>query len=159
MKIIAVLFCVIAGAGHAHAQSATRELISATGGSFIGGSFSADWSLGNLVGETGGSGSALFTQGFQQPVIVESSQSVQYVLNSPIRLVPNPSFGDAMLQWGKMPQDASVVVYNTAGALVYEATWQTGQTHKLPGDSWIPGVYQIAVLCADKRHFLKYVRL
>jgi hypothetical protein len=158
MRIIAVLFCVIAGAGHARAQSATRELIAATGGSFSG-SFSVDWSLGNLVGETGASGNAMFTQGFQQPIIVESTNSMQMVFNSPIRLMPNPSGGDAFMQWNNMPKDASVVVYNLAGARVHETVWRAGQAISLPSKSWIPGVYQVAVQCEGKNHILKYLRL
>lgn len=158
MRIIAVLLCVIAGVGQTRAQSAARELLSATGGSFSG-SFSADWSLGNLTGETGGSGNTLFTQGFQQPIIVQSTNSVHTVLNSPIRLMPNPSGGDALMQWNNMPKDASVTVYNVAGARVHEAIWPTGQSISLPGKNWIPGVYQVAVLCEGKNHLLKYVRL
>ncbi|MFM7764117.1 MAG: T9SS type A sorting domain-containing protein [Sphingomonadales bacterium] len=158
MRIIAVLFCVVAGLAGLQAQSAERELLSATGGSFSG-SFSADWSLGNLVGETGGSGNALLTQGFQQAVIVQSTNSLQSVLNSPIRLMPNPSRGDAVMQWNNMSKDASVTVYNMAGARVYEAVWPAGQSVSLPGKNWIPGVYQMAVLCEGKNHLLKYVRL
>ena len=158
MRIIAVLLCFIAGVGQTRAQSADRELLSATGGSFSG-SFSADWSLGNLVGETGGSGSALFTQGFQQPIIVQSTNSVQTVLNSPIRLMPNPSDGEAVMQWNNMPKDASITVYSLAGARVYEAIWPAGQSISLPGKNWIPGVYQVAVQCEGKNHLLKYVRL
>jgi hypothetical protein len=158
MRIIAVLLCVVAGIGHTCAQSAARELISATGGSFSG-SFSADWSLGNLTGETGGSGNALFTQGFQQPIIVQSTNSVQTVLNSPIRLMPNPSDGEAVMQWNNMPKDASITVYSLAGARVYEAIWPAGQSISLPGKNWIPGVYQVAVQCEGKNHLLKYVRL
>lgn len=158
MRIIAVLLCVIAGVGQTLAQSADRELLSATGGSFSG-SFSADWSLGNLTSETGGSGNALFTQGFQQPIIVQSTNSVHTVLNSPIRLMPNPSGGDAWMQWNNMPKDASVTVYNLTGARVHEAIWPAGQSISLPGKNWIPGVYQVAVLCEGKNHSLKYVRL
>jgi len=158
MRIIAVLFSVVAGLAGLQAQSAERELLSATGGSFSG-SFSADWSLGNLVGETGGSGNALLTQGFQQAVIVQSTNSLQSVLNSPIRLMPNPSRGDAVMQWNNMSKDASVTVYNMAGTRVYEAVWPAGQSISLPGKNWIPGVYQMAVLCEGKNHLLKYVRL
>lgn len=158
MRTIAVLLCVIAGVGQTRAQSTDRELLSATGGSFSG-SFSADWSLGNLTGETGGSGNALFTQGFQQPIIVQSTNSVHTVLNSPIRLMPNPSDGDALMQWNNMPKDASVTVYNLAGARVHEAIWPAGQSISLPGKNWIPGVYQVAVQCEGKNHLLKYVRL
>ena len=158
MRIIAVLLCFIVGVGQTHAQSADRELLSATGGSFSG-SFSADWSLGNLTGETGGSGNALFTQGFQQPIIVQVTNSVHTVLNSPIRLMPNPSGGDALMQWNNMPKDASVTVYNAAGARVHEALWPAGQSISLPGKKWIPGIYQVSVLCEGKNHLLKYVRL
>jgi len=132
--------------------------LSATGGSFSG-SFSTDWTLGNLVSETGSSGNSLMTQGFQQPIIVQSNNSVQTILNCLIQLMPNPSDGDALMQWNKMPKDTSVVVYNLAGAYLYEAVWLAGQSLLLPGKNWIPGVYQVAVLCEGKNHLLKYVRL
>ena len=156
MRIIAFLICMGTGMVSVFAQNAERELISATGGSFSG-SFSADWSLGNLVSETGG-GSNLFTQGFQQPIIVQSTQSYKPVMNGPILLMPNPSEGDAVLNWSTMTKDASVVVYNASGACVYEALWQAGQPFTLPGKTWIPGVYQVAVLCEGRNQLLKYVR-
>lgn len=99
------------------------------------------------------------TQGFQQPIIVQSNNSVQTILNCLIQLMPNPSDGDALMQWNKMPKDASVVVYNLAGTHLYEAVWLAGQSLLLPGKNWIPSVFQVAVLCEGKNHLLKYVRL
>ena len=157
MRIIAVFLCMCAGIFSATAQSAEREIMSATGGSYSG-TFSADWTLGNLVGETGGSTSNSFTQGFQQPIIVQSTNSLLQVFNGSIKLLPNPSDGDALLNWAAMTKDAVVLVYNTAGAIVYEATWQAGQSHVLPGRIWLPGVYQIVVVGDGGRQTLKYVR-
>ena len=157
MRFIAVVLLMGAGILSVGAQSAEREIMSSTGGSYSG-TFSADWTLGNLVGETGGSTSNSFTQGFQQPIIVQSTNSLLQVFNGSIKLLPNPSDGDALLNWSTMPTDAVVLVYNTAGALVYDAIWQAGQSHVLPGKFWLPGVYQIAVLCEGNRHMLKYVR-
>ncbi|MEY4002427.1 MAG: hypothetical protein RIT07_469 [Bacteroidota bacterium] len=157
MRIIAVFLCVSAGVFSAKAQTAARAILSSTGGSYSG-TFSADWTVGNLVGETGSTTNNLFTQGFQQPIIVQPTNSLLQVLNSPVNLTPNPSGGDALLNWSTMPTDAVVLVYNTTGALVHESIWQAGQSHVVPGKLWLPGVYQIAVLCDGNRHMLKYVR-
>jgi hypothetical protein len=157
MRKAVVFICIISGMTYLQAQSADRELLSATGGSFLGG-FSADWSLGNLVTETGGSGNVLVTQGFQQPLVVGSTNSLQTVANSPVAIMPNPSGSDAVLNWDNMPNDASVVVYNTAGARVYLAKWHSGQSHILPGKEWASGVYQIVVVCEGKSHLIKFVR-
>jgi hypothetical protein len=157
MRVIAVFLCMCAGIFSATAQSAEREIMSATGGSYSG-TFSADWTVGNLVGETGSTTNNLITQGFQQPIIVQSTNSLLQVIGGTVKLMPNPSGGDALLYWSTMPTDAVVLVYNTAGALMYDATWQAGQSHVLPGKFWLPGVYQVAVLCEGNRHMLKYVR-
>ena len=157
MRFIAVVLLMGAGILGVGAQSAEREIMSSTGGSYSG-AFSADWTVGNLVGETGSTTNNLFTQGFQQPIIVQSTNSLLQVFNGSIKLLPNPSDGDALLNWAAMTKDAVVLVYNTAGAIVYEATWHAGQSHILPGRIWLPGVYQVAVLCEGNRHMLKYVR-
>ena len=156
-RVIAFLYVLMVGQQLIMSQTAEREVLSNTGGSYTG-NIAVDWTLGQVVIQQGGSSNTIFTQGFQQPIIVQSTKSYKPVMNGPILLMPNPSEGDAVLNWSTMTKDASVVVYNASGACVYEALWQTGQSFTLPGKTWIPGVYQVAVLCEGRNQLLKYVR-
>ena len=157
-RVIAILYFLIISHQFIMSQTAEREILSSAGGSYTG-NIAVDWTLGQVVIQQGGSSNAIFTQGFQQPTIVQAS-NVSFVINrSPFRSIPNPSEGSASLQWDKMPEDAAIVVYNAAGSKIYEHIWPKGSIHELPSHYWQPGVFHITIECAGKWHSLKHVRL
>lgn len=77
-------------AGAVNAQSADRQVLGSSGGSYSGASIQADYSAGETVTASGTSGSFIVNQGFQQnpantSAIKEQGLLVNYVL------FPNPA--------------------------------------------------------------------
>lgn len=145
-----LLFCTAAGA-----QSVERQVIGSAGGSFSG-SFSLDWTAGETVITTGTAGSVVLNQGFQQPPA--AALSTRDLEAAGLRAWPNPTEDQVNLTWPAMPGDCRVILYNAAGAQVYEGQWKAGEAYQLHLSAFAPGVYHMRLLSGQATYALKVTR-
>lgn len=90
------------GIGHIQAQTLSRSVIAAGGGSFSSSTLQADWTLGEtVIGSFDGS-NLLINQGFQQGPDVAASNVNGFVKGN-IQLYPNPSNGILNLRYKGTP--------------------------------------------------------
>jgi hypothetical protein len=117
------------------AQSAERTLISSTGGSFNNASFSADYSVGELMVMTFSTPSLVLTQGFQQPPHPETPViEPEHPLD--ILVYPNPGAGMFHLVTGPgFSGPLELQVYDMLGQLVLSRSYSAnGQALSLDID-------------------------
>jgi hypothetical protein len=88
-KIQTLLFLLLC-AGAANAQSADRQVLGTSGGSYSGASLKADYTFGETVTASGTSGTFIVNQGFQQNPANTSAIKEQGILVN-YALFPNPA--------------------------------------------------------------------
>lgn len=85
-----LLMIALCASGTAIAQSAERQVIGASGGSYSGASMQADYTVGETVTASGSSGSFSVNQGFQQNKITPAGIAERNLLVN-YSLYPNPA--------------------------------------------------------------------
>ena len=101
------------------AQTAERTLVASAGGSFSNASFSADYSVGEVVVMTLTSPGVILTQGFQQPPPSDVSV-IEPNPNSGISIYPNPGAGQYQLVLRDNVTDpVTIRIYDVLGKVLY----------------------------------------
>jgi len=128
----------------ARSQTAGRQVLGTTGGSYTGSGFAADYTSGDLVNKTAVTGSFTLTQGFQQPAsnpvgIREVRSNVQFLL------YPNPAVNTVILELSSSTAATlSLSVSNISGQRVYgpeQLSVQNSFKQELTISDWASGIY------------------
>lgn len=82
----------------ARAQSADRQVLGSSGGSYSGAALAADYTTGEVATQTGSSGSFVLSQGFQQPGSNGTGISDAAPVTVDWKLYPNPAGNSIILE-------------------------------------------------------------
>lgn len=147
MKKQFLLFSALCLSAGAMAQSADRQVIGASGGSYSGAAIQADYTVGETATAAGSSGTFSVSQGFQQNPTNTSSIKEKSVLVD-YTVFPNPANDVISLSLNSSnPFDLKVSMTNTLGQnlLLDEQSEKISGTYKrdFPIQTLASGVYFI----------------
>lgn len=108
------------------AQTADQYVIGSLGGSFTNANIDVNFTAGEAVIQTLSSAQVIITQGFHQPEMADSTNSLNEInTKGTIALYPNPT--NAILNvrledFGQLAGEAELEIYNLNGQRVYSET-------------------------------------
>jgi len=118
MKIFIVLLISFV-CGFTHAQTIGGQLIQATGNSMSNGTFTLDYSIGEIATSTISSPDNYLTQGLFQSTFVSVSTDISTSTSSYIQLYPNPSIQTEGFKVNTNEVIEKVTVMNSLGQAEY----------------------------------------
>jgi len=116
-KIVFILIAFISGV--CHAQTIESQLIPATGNSMSNGTFTLDYSIGEIAIATISSPSNYLTQGLHQSTFVSVSTDILTSTSSYIQLYPNPSIQTEGFKVNTEEIIEKVTIMNSLGQVEY----------------------------------------
>ncbi len=155
MKKLLLALVVTATGYTLNAQTLVRQVVASGGGYSSASSGSLSYTTGELVIETGTSGSFMLTQGFQQPDAnpstgIKTTQAVKV----DYKLYPNPA-REAITLSLKSPESitANCYIYDATGKLVErlekDAVQVTDYSHSFNLSAYSAGNYFLKITGAD----------
>lgn len=134
-----------------------RQVTASAGGSYSG-TFQADWSMGEMVVSSAQAGSVIINQGFHQMLYQQSSSGTTKMNTGAIQAWPNPSLGLFHLSSANV-MDASVLVYNSTGALAAKYQWKGTDGFDVNLESNASGVYLVCIKSGDHIQTLRLSKI
>jgi hypothetical protein len=145
MKKYLLIIILIVSAGSSFAQTNSPTTLSSGGGYATGSGFTNSFTVGqgSLV-NTFSSGTFILTQGFQQPVDVNTGFAPVSEIEN-FGLFPNPSNGQVFLQYElTLASDVTIEVFDMLGQMVFSETSSRSaghQDHVVNLDNQPAGIY------------------
>jgi hypothetical protein len=122
MKKPLLLFLLAPFLCHAlQAQELTPQVTAASGKVFSSSSGSISWTLGEPVTTPFIAGSAMLTQGFQQPAFLIESLNNEAELFLKLSIYPVPVTGFITLEFQEVNEPLAIELYDMRGTLLYHA--------------------------------------
>lgn len=137
---------------HVAAQSPPQSVTNATGGSYSGGFYQVDWSVGELalVNEMrAGNGQLIITNGFLQPAGLTATNKETRFSDDEIRVRPNITDDKVEITLLTRQQGAvRIEVYDVHGKALFHRTlvsYGTGHTERIRLHSFAAGTYFLKI--------------
>lgn len=155
-----LLLALIVSVG-TNAQTADRQVLGSSGGSYSSASLSADYTTGEVVTATGSSGTFTISQGFQQALQIPTGIKEKKALVN-FSLYPNPAKDQITLTLISNEAFAiSISMTNSVGQVVLadQQATKVNQTYKreIPLQALASGVYFVNIY-DDKNGLLQSIR-
>ncbi|MFO7864731.1 MAG: T9SS type A sorting domain-containing protein [Salinivirgaceae bacterium] len=123
-----------------------QQVTASSGGSYAGGSYSLNYTIGESVVETL-IGSSILTQGFHQSKLTVTSIYEYRYLGAKINLYPNPTTSNLNIIIAANAKNYSVMVLNEFGkTLKVEKVWIGESPSVIDFNDFKPGVYFLRVI-------------
>jgi hypothetical protein len=133
-------------------NSYSQQTFNTAGSVSLSGSFSLDWSVGELtLVQTVQNGALMFTQGLLQGNIIVFSNSSS-ITDGEMRILPNPTPGILYLQAGFLvPGKLSMLLYNAQGQKLKGSEEQLSgfSTKTIDMSAYAAGAYFLEIMFAD----------
>jgi hypothetical protein len=111
-----------------HAQEIEREVVATSGDQFSGAGLLMEWTLGEVMIDSGANDLVVLTQGFQQGSKAPTGISETHISNNGLQLYPNPTKGLVYYDFNQPRALEAIVVFDMNGKqLVYESNVQSQQ--------------------------------
>jgi hypothetical protein len=130
------------------AQSASSNVVSPGGGYAAGGNYSLEWTLGETIAATSLSSTVVYTQGFNQPVIIRSMARKMPVLE-PLSVTALPNPFNAMLTivvTNPKGGNHTITITDINGFMMFQKTsYPSGSALKVNLNNLAAGMYLLHV--------------
>ena len=133
----------------ARSQSLSPTVVATGGGVSKFANIELEWTLGESVIGQSATNSRLYTNGFHQPVIVSpAGRTQELVLNSAIRVYPNPVENNLIVQFDSPTEgNIKLVISDITGRLLKEKTITSNTTSSdLSFKNIAAGVYLLRIV-------------
>jgi hypothetical protein len=132
---------IFAFAGTLSAQSVERSVIGSLGSSFNG-SIQADYTVGEVVVNTGSNGSVMLTQGFHQPP--NAANAVKAIkVNGNLTVFPNPTNSVLNLVFKNQLFTGTAALYDATGRVVWSVNYNAFEKDTIDLSNFATGVYTL----------------
>ena len=149
MKHILLLLIICCCATFATAQTLTPQVISSAGTTFVNGSTTLDYTVGEPVTATLDNGSNQLSQGFHQNDLL-----ITTITNSPsssgIAVFPNPSVDVVNIQFAKPTDNNKFELYSADGKLLKTEACKAQTISQLDMNAFGCGTYFLKIFTDNK---------
>lgn len=126
-------------------QSASPEVIAASGDYFANANNSVSWTLGEAMTETYSASAHFMTQGFQQPAY--NILSVANYTEPSVFVYPNPVINNLWIDFEKVPGNFSVELFDSNGKLLRKEELLDGKNNlTFSFNEYEEGIYLLNII-------------
>jgi hypothetical protein len=147
-----IIICLFSLLFHlsAAAQEVKPEVISSAGGTFQNTGSRLSWTLGEPAIATFATGSAMLSQGFQQPEIVVENGYSDPVIEFSVKAYPVPATAAVTFEFSEIQKGLTVEVYNLQGTRVYAGPVVATRL-QVDLKTWPAAEYILKIVSADNK--------
>lgn len=145
-----IFFCIIFSFASllSFGQSISNEVISSNGNYYKNANIAVSWTIGEAFIESYSKSSVILTQGFHQPILIESDSNPGGILidkNITISIFPNPTFNSINISIINFEKYSKALLYDGLGKIITETTIAQ-QLTEINMKPFSEGIYYLKVL-------------